>query len=63
MNNTKHVEIYENMQAQRNEYAKNARVAERNGDEEKAEIAKAEVKFLNKRLREMHRTKFYKQPK
>ena len=57
------MEVYEKMQAQRNEYARIARAAERNGDEEKAEKARAEVKFLNKQLRELHRNKFAKKLK
>lgn len=57
------IDTYEGMQAQRNEYAKMARIAERNGEQEKADRARAEVKFLNKRLREIHRNKFYKAKK
>lgn len=54
------IDTYEGMQAQRNEYAKVARIAERNGEQEKADRARAKVKFLNKELREIHRNRFYR---
>ena len=50
---------YEQLQTQRNEYQKQARIAKQKGHAEKVQKFNFEIKFLNKRLREMHKKYFY----
>lgn len=51
---------YEQLQEERNNYAKQMRIAKRKNDLFNVERLNFELKFLNKRLREIHKTKYCK---